>query len=113
MIVNAAHAMSDALADGVKGTLTVRTRHDVCHDADWVEISIGDTGSGMTKEVESRIFDPFFTTKPVGRGTGQGLAISHAVIIEKHRGSIAVETAPGRGTIFTIRLPVTGSADKE
>ena len=109
MIVNAAHAMGDVLCDGAKGTLTVRTRHNT----DWVEISIGDTGGGMTEEVKSRIFDPFFTTKPVGRGTGQGLAISHTVIIEKHRGSIAVDTAPGRGTTFTIRLPLTGSADKE
>ncbi len=113
MIVNAAHAMGDVRTDGAKGTLTVRTRRDTCPAGDWVEISIGDTGGGMTEEVKSRIFDPFFTTKPVGRGTGQGLAISHAVIIERHRGSITVDTAPGCGTTFTIRLPVAGSAGKE
>ncbi len=108
MIVNAAHAIGDVMggSSGTKGTLTVRTRPD----ADCVEISIGDTGSGMTEDVKARIFDPFFTTKPVGRGTGQGLSISHTVIIEKHGGSIAVDTAPGRGTTFTIRLPIAQSA---
>ncbi len=111
MIVNAAHAIGDVLGgdSGAKGTLTVSTR---C-DGEWVEVSIGDTGSGMTEEVKARIFDPFFTTKPVGRGTGQGLSICHNVIIEKHGGSIAVDTAPGRGTTFTIRLPIAQSADKE
>ena len=72
-----------------------------------MEIRIGDTGTGMTEEVKARIFDPFFTTKAVGRGTGQGLAISHTVVVEKHGGSIAVETSPGRGTTFIIHLPIT------
>lgn len=104
MIVNAAHAIGDVMGGngGVKGTLTISTR---C-GSDWIEVSIGDTGSGMTEAVKARIFDPFFTTKPVGRGTGQGLSISHAVIVEKHGGSIDVDTAPGRGTTFTVRLPI-------
>ncbi len=111
MIVNAAHAIGDVMGGdgGVKGTLTVRTR---C-DGDWVEVSIGDTGSGMTEDVKARIFDPFFTTKPVGRGTGQGLSISHTVIVEKHGGSIGVDTAPGRGTTFTVRLPIAQSVCAE
>jgi len=109
MIVNAAHAIGDVVGDGSggKGTITVRTRHS----ADWVEISIGDTGGGMTEDVKARIFNPFFTTKAVGRGTGQGLAISHAVVVEKHGGSITVETAPGRGTRFIVRLPLTETED--
>ncbi len=104
MIVNAAHAIGDVVGDGSlgKGTITVRTRLLT----DCVEISISDTGCGMTDQVKARIFDPFFTTKSVGRGTGQGLAISHMVVVEKHGGRIAVETAPGRGTRFIIHLPI-------
>jgi PAS domain S-box-containing protein len=109
MIVNAAHAISDVVGDGSlgKGTITVRTRLV----AGCAEISFADTGCGMTDEVKARIFDPFFTTKPVGRGTGQGLAISHAVVVEKHRGRIAVETAPGRGTCFVICLPIVETGE--
>ena len=107
MIVNAAHAIGDVVGDGAggKGVITLSTRR--C--GDWVEVRVGDTGAGMTEEVKARIFDPFFTTKPVGRGTGQGLAISHAVVVEKHKGTIRVETAPGAGTTFIIRLPLSDS----
>jgi len=73
--------------------------------ADYTGLRVSDTGTGMSEEIKARIFDPFFTTKGVGRGTGQGLAISHAVVVEKHGGSIAVETSPGRGTTFIIQLP--------
>jgi signal transduction histidine kinase len=68
-------------------------------------IRITDNGSGMTEEVRARIFHPFFTTKPVGQGTGQGLAIAHSVVT-KHQGSMTVDSEPGRGTCFTIRLPL-------
>lgn len=109
VVVNAAHAIGDVVGDGGagKGTLTVRTRRE----GDRVEIRIGDTGTGMTEDVKARIFDPFFTTKEVGRGTGQGLAISHTVVVEKHGGSIAVETSPGRGTTFIIHLPIVGNME--
>ena len=70
-----------------------------------VTISIKDTGKGMTEELKQRIFEPFFTTKDVGEGTGLGLSISYG-IIEKHRGKIEVESAPGKGTEFIIQLPV-------
>ena len=112
MIVNAAHAIADVVGDGSqgKGVITVSTRRR----EDWVEVRVGDTGTGMTEEIKTRIFDPFFTTKPVGRGTGQGLAISHTVIVEKHQGTIHVETAPGRGTTFVIGLPLSeGSIEKD
>jgi len=107
IIVNAAHAIGDVVGDGLngKGIITVSTRRM----EDWVEIRFSDTGAGMTEEVKARIFDPFFTTKPVGRGTGQGLAISHAVVVEKHKGTIRVETAPGVGTTFVICLPLSDS----
>ena len=105
MIVNAAHAIADVVGDGSngKGIITISTRQQ----EDRVEIRIGDTGTGMTEEVKERIFDPFFTTKVVGRGTGQGLAISHSVVVERHGGTIAVETAPGKGTTFIISLPLS------
>ena len=111
MIVNAAHAIGDVGGDGSKdkGTITVSTRRE----GDWAEVRFGDTGTGMPDEVKARIFDPFFTTKPVGRGTGQGLAISHTVVVEKHGGTIAVETAMGCGTTFIIRLPLTDKSQSD
>ena len=105
MIVNAAHAIGDVVGDGAngRGTITLSTRRL----DDWARICISDTGCGMTPEVAARIFDPFFTTKGVGKGTGQGLAITHNVIVEKHGGTINVESKPGTGTTFIIRLPLT------
>jgi signal transduction histidine kinase len=102
MILNASHAIGDVVTgSNTKGTITISTREQ----AGFAEIRISDTGTGIAPEILSRIFDPFFTTKPVGRGTGQGLSISHTVIVEKHRGAIDVSTEVGRGTTFTIRLP--------
>jgi PAS domain S-box-containing protein len=72
-----------------------------------VVIKVADNGKGIPKEVLPKIFDPFFTTKPVGQGTGLGLSIVYK-IIEKHNGMITVQSEPGRGTEFTITLPVTG-----
>ena len=106
MIVNAAHAISDVVGDGGKGKgkIRVRTRSD----GEWAIVEISDTGSGMPPHVQQRIFDPFFTTKEVGKGTGQGLAIAHNVIVDKHGGTIKVTSAPGAGTTFIIRLPIGG-----
>lgn len=104
LIVNAAHAIADVVGDGAeeKGMISIRTgRND-----GWVEIRVSDTGSGIAEENQDRIFNPFFTTKEVGRGTGQGLAICHAVIAEKHGGEISFETAAGKGTTFLIQLPL-------
>jgi len=106
IIINAAHAIAEVVGrePDQKGTITIKTRKN----GDGVEILISDTGGGIPEENRSRIFDPFFTTKEVGKGTGQGLAISHAVIVEKHGGSINFETVPGQGTTFIINLPVEG-----
>lgn len=104
IIVNAAHAI-EALHGGDregKGVIAISTRRD----GNWVEVRIADSGTGIPEEIRSRIFDPFFTTKEVGKGSGQGLAIAHAVIADKHGGTIGVETEPGRGTTFVIRLPL-------
>jgi signal transduction histidine kinase len=104
MIVNAAHAIGDVVGDGAngRGIITLATRRV----DDWAEIRISDTGCGMTPEIAARIFDPFFTTKAVGKGTGQGLAITHNVVVDKHGGTIRVESKPGAGTTFIIRLPL-------
>jgi len=105
LIVNAAHAIADARAADSKslGKITLST----CKLVDSAEIRVRDTGSGIPDAIRSRIFEPFFTTKPVGKGTGQGLAICYSVIVDKHRGDISFESAPGRGTTFVIRLPLS------
>jgi signal transduction histidine kinase len=101
LITNAAQAM------GEQGTLTIGTRRN----GEMVEISVQDTGSGIAPEVLPKIFDPFFTTKPVGEGTGLGLAIVHK-IVTAHGGSVAVDSEVGRGTRFTVSLPVDHAALK-
>jgi signal transduction histidine kinase len=104
LVLNAAHAIGDAV-EGTddKGRLTVRTRAI----GDYVEISVGDTGAGIPEAVRARIFEPFVTTKEVGRGTGQGLALSRGIVVEKLKGSLHFETETGKGTTFFIRLPVS------
>ena len=72
-----------------------------------VEISIADTGDGIPEAVRPRIFEPFVTTKEVGRGTGQGLALSRGIVAGKLKGSLHFETETGKGTTFFIRLPVS------
>jgi len=103
--VNAAHAIGDVVKQtGEMGKLTVRTR---AFDTE-VEISIGDTGTGIPQAAQEKIFEPFFTTKEVGRGTGQGLAIARSVVVNKHGGSLRFETEMGKGTTFFVRLPIGG-----
>ena len=102
LLVNAAHAIRDKVGDQGKGTITIRTRP---HGHDQVDLSLTDTGTGIPEEHRSRIFDPFFTTKEVGKGTGQGLAITLSVI-KKHEGSIDFESVMGQGTTFTVQLPI-------
>jgi PAS domain S-box-containing protein len=104
LIINAAHAIADVMAENStkKGLIKVSTRHK----EHWAEIQISDTGPGIPEKIRHRIFDPFFTTKEVGKGTGQGLAISHTVIVEKHGGTLNLETEEGKGTTFIIYLPL-------
>jgi signal transduction histidine kinase len=94
LILNAYHAMDEG------GTLSVITSFDEAH----IHIRIGDTGCGMSSEVQKKIFEPFFTTKDSGRGTGLGLAIV-AQAVEDHRGKIMVNSKEGEGTTFHIRFP--------
>jgi len=108
LLVNASHAIADVFNDtGSPGKLNVRTRLD----GDSVEISISDTGTGIPEAARDKIFDPFFTTKKVGKGTGQGLAIAHSVIVKKHGGTLRFETECGKGTTFFIRLPIDAPMD--
>jgi len=105
LVVNAAHAIADVKMRGAtKGRITISTHRD----GDWAEIRIRDTGTGIPEAVRGRIFTPFFTTKEVGRGTGQGLAIAHTVVVKRHGGTLEFETEEGKGTTFTIRLLIKG-----
>ncbi|MEX2186411.1 MAG: ATP-binding protein, partial [Pirellulales bacterium] len=104
LTVNAAHAIAEKNeADpSARGTITIRTRLE----GDSVRVSVEDTGGGIPPDIHARVFDPFFTTKAVGKGTGQGLAIAHDVVVRKHGGAISLDTEVGRGTTFHLILPV-------
>ncbi|WP_210583956.1 ATP-binding protein [Streptomyces sp. GESEQ-35] len=104
LIDNAVAAINDV---GGEGTLTVRTGLD----RDQLLVEFRDTGPGVPPEIRSRIFDPFFTTKPVGEGTGLGLDISWRIVVNKHHGTLQVESEPG-DTRFQVLLPLTaGESD--
>jgi PAS domain S-box-containing protein len=107
LLVNASHAIRDAIGEGTgrRGTIRVSTRLD----GDWIDIRFADTGTGIPETVRGQIFDQFFTTKPVGRGTGLGLTIARAVVVEKHGGTLDFESEVGRGTTFIVRLPLHGA----
>jgi signal transduction histidine kinase len=94
LLVNAAQAMPEG------GRIFVSTRAD----GDEAVLVVRDTGQGMAPEVRERIFQPFFTTKPVGEGTGLGLSVVHGIIAD-HKGHIHVESEPGQGSTFIVRLP--------
>ncbi|MFI1000234.1 ATP-binding protein [Streptomyces galbus] len=99
LVDNAVFAMN---GDGGGGTLTVRT----ARDGDRALVEFRDTGPGVPADIRGRIFDPFFTTKPVGEGTGLGLDISWRIVVNKHHGSLQVESVPG-DTRFQVLLPLT------
>ncbi len=105
LVVNAAHAIEEARAersDEAPGRIVVRTRRA----GDEVVVEISDNGTGIPADIQARIFDPFFTTKEVGKGTGQGLSIARAVIVDQHKGRISVQSTPGEGSAFTVALPL-------
>ena len=100
LLINAAQAIEKS------GVVTIRTWADTTS----VYVSVTDTGIGIPQETVSKIFEPFFTTKEVGKGTGLGLSIAYD-IVSQHRGEIHVQSEPGRGTTFTIGLPLDAGAE--
>ncbi len=99
LIDNAADAM------GGSGTLGLRTRRD----GPWLLVEVSDDGPGIAPDVQARIFDAFFTTKPAGQGSGLGLDNARRIVVQRHAGSIAVDSSPA-GTTFSVRLPLTRPA---
>ena len=97
LIINAKHAV------GQKGTLHITTSMNLPESQ--VAIKIADTGHGIEKKNLAQIFDPFFTTKPTGEGTGLGLSVSYG-IVRNHGGDILVDSEVGRGSTFTVVLPL-------
>ncbi|ORJ59568.1 hypothetical protein B5V00_09800 [Geothermobacter hydrogeniphilus] len=124
VLVNMATNARDAMPSG--GRLEIRSEALVIDESfvrqqgfgapsNYVRLTVSDNGEGIPEEIVDRIFDPFFTTKQVGRGTGLGLSISYG-IIKQHHGHIRVESKPGKGTVFSIYLPLTehdGTAAEE
>lgn len=104
LIVNAAHAIHEAGKDLNSGEIRIST----AIAGESAVIRISDNGCGVPEENLSKLYDPFFTTKEVGRGTGQGLAITHSILVDKHGGDISVQSRVGVGTEFTLRLPIAG-----
>ena len=93
----------DALEKG--GNIWIRTRKD---DSNHILVEIEDNGPGIPSEIQGRIFEPFFTTKPLGEGTGQGMSITHGIVVDKHKGDIKILSKPG-STKFLVRLPLSSA----
>jgi len=102
LVVNAAHAIVDA--DRGHGRIVITTGIE----NDMAVLTVADNGTGIPAAVGARVFEPFFTTKDVGKGTGQGLAIAHDIIVTKHGGTLDFETRSGEGTTFRAALPLAG-----
>jgi PAS domain S-box-containing protein len=111
MIVNAAHAIAEVNGNNSsqRGIIRIHTYHK----DNWAKIRISDTGAGIPEDIRHKIFDLFFTTKGPGKGSGQGLAISHSVIVEKHGGTLDLESQAGKGTTFIIGLPLGAEPEKD
>lgn len=103
-IVNAAHAIEEKFGKDEEAGGSILIATQFIDNA--ARVSISDNGIGMSESVKNKIFDPFYTTKGIGKGTGQGLSMAYAVIVEKHHGKIEVDSTPGQGTSFTIILPI-------
>lgn len=109
LVINAAHSIGDTLKprNRERGLITVRTRTTSTHAI----IDVQDDGTGIPDDIRERIFEPFFTTKPVGKGTGQGLALVRTIVETNHRGFISLETKVGSGSIFILRFPYEPTPD--
>ncbi|MEG3849876.1 PAS domain S-box protein [Microcoleus sp. herbarium19] len=94
----------DVLQEPLENPGVIRIRTEV--EGNFAAVRIADNGAGITDKVKQRIFDPFFTTKPIGSGTGMGLAISHSIVVEKHKGEIKCLSAVGKGSEFILKVPI-------
>ncbi|MBN2525656.1 MAG: PAS domain-containing protein [Deltaproteobacteria bacterium] len=105
ILKNGAEAMNEAAHDTeYTPEFSISVRCDRVRK--WLTVQIADNGPGMSPETQRKIFDPFFTTKQPGEGTGLGLSVSYFIITREHEGELSVESTPGKGTCFTIGLPV-------
>jgi PAS domain S-box-containing protein len=104
LIVNAAHAIIESGKDAETGLIKIAT----ARNGDYVSLTFQDNGCGIPQENIDKVFDPFFTTKEVGKGTGQGLAITRSIVMERHKGIIDLQSTVGVGTQFVIQLPIAG-----
>jgi PAS domain S-box-containing protein len=105
LLKNAAQAIHQREDDREPGRIILRTRLN----PPWAEIQVEDNGIGMSENVRKRTFEPFFTTKEIGQGTGLGLSVSYFIITNNHKGQMEVQSTPGQGTCFTLRLPLAGT----
>jgi PAS domain S-box-containing protein len=105
LLKNAAQAIHQREDDSEPGRIILRTRLN----PPWAEIQVEDNGIGMSENVRKRTFEPFFTTKEIGQGTGLGLSVSYFIITNNHKGQMEVQSTPGQGTCFTLRLPLSGT----
>ncbi|EJZ59687.1 sensor histidine kinase [Pseudomonas sp. MWU12-2115] len=106
LLKNAAQAIHQREDDSEPGRIILRTKLN----PPWAEIQVEDNGIGMSESVRKRTFEPFFTTKEIGQGTGLGLSVSYFIITNNHKGQMEVQSAPGQGTCFTLRLPLAQPA---
>jgi len=102
LLKNAAQAIHQRPQPNEPGRIILRTRLN----PPWAEIQVEDNGVGMPEAVRKRTFEPFFTTKEIGQGTGLGLSVSYFIITNNHKGQMEVQSTPGQGTCFTLRLPL-------
>jgi PAS domain S-box-containing protein len=113
LLLNAVHSIGDVVgASGKKGHILVETQSEVKPDGEWVVVAISDTGKGIPEEIRGRIFEPFFTTKQVGKGSGQGLALARAIVVDRHGGTLTFDSHLGQGTTFYVRIPVDEAGSK-
>ena len=109
ILSNAIDALDDANSQLTSERMSENpSQIEICTEVvgNFVEIKISDNGPGITEEVKQRIFDTFFTTKPIGKGTGMGLSISYQIIVERHNGQLYCTSELGKGTEFTIKMPI-------
>ncbi|MEJ2620109.1 MAG: PhnD/SsuA/transferrin family substrate-binding protein [Candidatus Thiodiazotropha sp.] len=101
ILMNAIQALEESPKQ-TQGTITISSKHN----NHYIQLEISDNGNGIPEAVQEQIFNPFFTTRDVGQGTGQGLTLSHDIVVRKHKGKLDFKTAAGAGTTFTLQLPL-------